>query len=227
MAGGSAQAGPAQPPSAAAPSESTTRSRAGQRPLCRFREGLAGAMFNPLSRAGGLFRNDATGQNKREQRVHSFLGNVLESRILEEASQVMGFAVMDGASLEASDDEIVHDASHEVVGPPVQQKQSSARSEDAEHFANGYLLVRIMVERVGAGDDVEGVVGEGNGVAVGDGESEAGGVAVEFGLGAMEHRFAEVEADGLPSDAGEAAGEFSGAATDVEQAAARHLSKFL
>jgi len=127
--------------------------------------------------------------------------------------------VVDRPALGARDDDVVDDAAEEMVRPAVEQQKPAAGLQHPVQLADHRLLVRVVVERVRARDHVERVRVEGQVFAVSHDQADASRVAVEFVLGAADHRLAQVEADDVPPSVGESAGQFARAAPDVQHAA--------
>lgn len=91
----------------------------------------------------------------------------------------------------------------------------AAGTEDAVEFGDAFAVVGEVSEAEGAGDEVEGGVGEGEGEGVGFEEGGAGA----FGLGGGEHGVAEVGAeDGALAGFFEGEEEVACAAAEVEDA---------
>ena len=147
----------------------------------------------PVS-AGGV----AARQQQRKRRVEPPLSYPNEVCSLEEGPHVFRLTVPH-LPLDAGDNEVVNNASHPVIGPAIDHKQAPARLEDAGHLAKGTLLVWKMVERIRAGHGVEGDRAERQVFAVASGEMDAVGLTVQFVMGAVEHRDAQVQTDHVPA----------------------------
>ena len=73
---------------------------------------------------------------------------------------------MPNLTFHRGDADVIDEPSPETVAATVEQKQPPARLENAEHLGHGPILVRVVVETVGAGHHIEGPVSKRQPLAV-------------------------------------------------------------
>src|SRR5262245_33551911 len=88
-----------------------------------------------------------------------------EARFGHELAEPAGGGVVD-VPLDAGDADVEDEPAPEAVAVSVDDHQPTTRPEDAPHLDDGAVLARIVVEAVGAGDDVERTGCEGEAFAV-------------------------------------------------------------
>ena len=104
--------------------------------------------------APGERRGDGLVEQERGEAEVDLLGDWLEAGLGEEVAEATGRGVVDGP-FDPGDADVVDEPAPGPVAVAVDQHQATARLEDPAHLLDGPVLVRVVVEAVGAGDDVE------------------------------------------------------------------------
>ena len=95
----------------------------------------------------------------------NLLGHLGKPRSVKQVADVTGRGMPD-LPFHRRDTDVIDEPSPETVAAAVEQKQPPAGLEDAVHLRHGPILVRVVVETVGAGHHIEGPVGKRQPLAV-------------------------------------------------------------
>ena len=90
-----------------------------------------------------------------------FLARLDEPAQAEQVADPTGRGVQD-VPLHAGDADVVDEPSPETIATAVDQEQPPPGLQDTVHLGDGAVLVRIVVEAVGARHHVEGAAGKGS-----------------------------------------------------------------
>ena len=95
----------------------------------------------------------------------NILGHLAKPRSMKQLSEITARDVSD-LTFHRCDTDVVDKPAPKTIATAVQQKQASARLEDAVHLRHGPILMWVVVETVVAGHRIEGFVGKREPLAV-------------------------------------------------------------
>ena len=145
------------------------------------------------------------------------LNDLGKPRSVKQTSEIRGRGMLDLA-FHGRDADVIDEPSPEAVTASVESEKTTSGLEDAMHLRHGTILVRVVVEAVGARDDVERPVPKRQALAVALDGHRMMAERMPPRASAGEHVVYEVYTTnaGQRQSRGDAFGEYAGAATNVE-----------
>jgi hypothetical protein len=176
---------------------------------------------NPEVRSGDAwdrFRDDSLAEYEWRRSTVNFLSDSLETGACHQFTKSAGGSVMD-LPLSKRDADVVDEPTPWGVSISVDEQEPASGAEDAMHFGHGAILTGIMMETIGACDEVEGARSKWKPFAISLDRVDVSCMVPPSSLALAEHLRREVDAPDRSMGQGfsHSRREESGTAADVQQ----------